>query len=399
MTGWKESDLTTQLGQLTDKAHCVIAIGDGVGAVNAIAENACIGSTLSAFAETHPNVTLILGWTPVAAQGITPQSFRRIIPLMPGWGVRDLLPYPGTSAVPVSMAAIPGLLSGHLRPDVLITRLARRAEGLYFCTEVSWQQALIRAGVPVWAVVDEFAPVASAEPAVSPELLTVIGVAGDRPASVPAKAPQPLHEALADRVLSLIPEGSRLQYGPGQLGSALLQRTGKPLAIDTGLLTDAVVDLDRRGMLVGEPSSTYLFGSSELYEWAEGRSILRGIEHSHDVARLSRGMPFFAVNTAIEIDPWGQINVEGVGDKIVGGIGGHPDYCTAARMHPRGLSIIAVPSRFADRPTMVDALTRPASTPAHDVDVIVTEAGYVDLRTAGWRERRALITELFSRTH
>lgn len=83
------------------------------------------------------------------------------------------------------------------------------------------------------------------------------------------------------------------------------------LAIDTGLLTDAVMDLERRGLLLGEPAATYLFGSAELYRWADGRPILRGIEHSHDVTRLSRGgAPFVAVNTAIEIDPFGQVNVE-----------------------------------------------------------------------------------------
>ncbi|MBN9635549.1 MAG: acetyl-CoA hydrolase, partial [Actinobacteria bacterium] len=79
------------------------------------------------------------------------------------------------------------------------------------------------------------------------------------------------------------------------------------------------------------------------------------------------------------------------------GIGGHPDYCTAARMNRTGLSIIAVPSQFNGRSTLVDALSRPASTPAHDVEVIVTEAGHVDLRSADWAERRRLITDLFAR--
>jgi acyl-CoA hydrolase len=113
------------------------------------------------------------------------------------------------------------------------------------------------------------------------------------------------------------------------------------------------------------------------------------------VTRLSRGAPFVAVNTAIEIDPVGQINVEGVSDKVVGGIGGHPDYCAAARLNPKGLSIIAVPARFNGRSPLVDRLTRPASTPAHDVEVIVTEYCHVDLRTADWSERRLLIRELF----
>ncbi|MDT5165244.1 MAG: hypothetical protein QOC88_2138 [Mycobacterium sp.] len=132
-----------------------------------------------------------------------------------------------------------------------------------------------------------------------------------------------------------------------------------------------------------------------LYSWADGKSILRGIEYTHDLSRLARGQPFVAVNTAIEIDPFGQVNVEGRGEKVVGGIGGHPDYCAAARMTRGGLSIIAVPTTFNGHSPLVDQLSRPASTPAHDVDLIVTESGHADLRGADWSQRRRLITKLF----
>lgn len=392
-------DLAGLLALLPADRGPVIALGDGLGALGCLAgSTATIGAVLSDYAANTADVTLVLGWSPVAPQGISPGSFARIVTLMPGWGVRGLLPHTATCAIPTSLAAIPGLLTGPLRPDVLITRMTRRGDRLHFCTEVSWQQTLVDAGVPVWAVLDDAAPSASAESALPLDAVSVLGRAGDEPACVAPRAPEPLHEELADRVLALIPEGARVQYGPGQLGTALLQRSRAPLSVDTGLLTDAVIDLERRGLLIGEPSATYLFGDRALYDWADGRTILRGIGHSHDITRLSRGRPFFAVNTAIEIDPFGQVNVEGIGDKIVGGIGGHPDYCAAARLHPQGLSIIAVGSGFDGRSTLVETLSRPASTPAHDVEVIVTEAGHVDLRTADWGQRRALIEKLFDRS-
>jgi len=65
-------------------------------------------------------------------------------------------------------------------------------------------------------------------------------------------------------------------------------------------------------------------------------------------------------------------------------------------MSSGGLSIIAVPTRVNGRSPLVEELSRPASTPAYDVDVIVTESGHVDLRTADWSQRRHLITELFA---
>jgi acyl-CoA hydrolase len=45
---------------------------------------------------------------------------------------------------------------------------------------------------------------------------------------------------------------------------------------------------------------------------------------------------------------------------------------------------------------LVDRLSRPASTPAHDIDLIVTESGHADLRGADWAQRQRLITALFT---
>jgi hypothetical protein len=373
----------------------IIAFGDGVGALTGDDNGTAIGATVSAFARDRGDVTLLLGWTPGPLGGVDTTAFERIIALMPGWGVRKVAKGHNAVVLPTTLAAIPGLLAGTARPDLLITRLARREGALQFATEVSWQQALLDEQVPVWALLDEVTPAASAERPIDPQRVTVIGTTTGGPWELAPREPEPIHEAIADRVLPFVPPGARLQYGPGQVGTALLRGARSPLQIDTGLLTDAVVDLDRRGLLCGTPSATYLLGSQLLNDWADGKPILRGLDYSHDRSRLSRGTPFVAVNTAIEIDPFGQINVEGVNDSVVGGIGGHPDYCNAARLSRGGLSIIAVPSRFGERSTFVERLSRPASTPGYDVEIIVTEHGAIDLRSADWEQRRRLITRHF----
>jgi len=385
-------------GALRDAMHpgVTVALGDGVGQLRCLDDGTSIGAALSDAARAVGSVRLVLGWLPEPIDGLDPDAFAEVIALMPGWGVRDLLRSPKARFLPTRLAAIPALLADVLRPDVLVTRLARRDGVLHFGTEVSWQRAVIDSGTRTFGIVDTTAPAASAEPAFDPTTVEVLGTVDGGLARSPERPPEPIHQALADAVLRFIPEGARLQYGPGQLGTALLQQARMPLHIDTGLLTDAVVDLDRRGLLAGTPSSTYLLGSDVLYDWTDGRPILRGIDHTHDLTRLSRGAPLIAVNTAIEIDPSGQINVEGLGEKVFGGIGGHPDYCAAARMSCRGLSIIAVPTRVNGRSPLVERLSRPVSTPAHDVDLIVTEAGYVDLRAADWSQRRTLISGLFA---
>jgi hypothetical protein len=374
-----------------------VALGDGVGALRCVDDGGSVGAALSAAAGEVGSVRLVLGWLPVPVNGLDADAFADVVALMPGWGVRDVLRSPKARFLPTRLAGIPALLAGVLRPDVLLTRVASRDGLLLFGTEVSWQRELIDSGTKTLAVIDTAAPAADAEPGLDPSGVEVLGTVGSGPARVPQREPEPIHDALADAVLQLLPEGARIQYGPGQLGTALLRRAQVPLQIDTGLLTDAVVDLDRRGLLAGTPSATYLLGSDSLYDWADGRPILRGIDYTHDVTRLAHGAPFIAVNTAIEIDQFGQVNVEGVGDKVVGGIGGHPDYCAAGAMSRGGLSIIAVPSKTNGRSPLVERLSRPASTPAYDVDVIVTESGHVDLRAADWSQRRALIAELFTK--
>lgn len=388
----------TFAGALRDRIRpgMTVALGDGAGAVRTLDDGTAVGAALSAAAREVGRIRLVVGWMPVPPAGLDPEAFDEVLVLMPGWGVRDILRYPSARFIPTRLTGIAALLAGPAQPDILLTRLTRRKDLLHFTTEVSWQRSVVDAHAQILAVIDESAPAACAQP-LDPARVVVVGDCTEGPARVASKEPTPVHDALADQVLRWIPEGSRLQYGPGQLGTALLRRSHVPLRIDTGLLTDAVLDLDRRRKLIGTPSATYLLGDDALYRWADGRGVVHGIEFTHDLARLSHGDPFIAVNTAIELDFVGQVNVEGHGEKVVGGIGGHPDYCTAGRLSPTGLSIIAVPSTVNGRSPLVDRLTRPASTSAHDVDVIVTEAGSVDLRCADWPQREALIKGLFNR--
>jgi acyl-CoA hydrolase len=167
-----------------------------------------------------------------------------------------------------------------------------------------------------------------------------------------------------------------------------------PVIIDSGLLPDAVVDLAGRGLLIGEPVATYLAGGPRLCAWADGRPVLRPVQYTHDLGRLSAG-PFIAVNTAVEIDLNGVVNVEGTQNAVLGGIGGHATCAAAAARSIGGLSVIAVTTRHNGKPTLVSQLSRPFSTPSQDVDVVVTERGAADLRGLSRPERHSALTSLW----
>ncbi|OLL76177.1 4-hydroxybutyrate coenzyme A transferase [Pseudonocardia sp. Ae168_Ps1] len=347
-------------------------------------------------------VRLVLGWIPGPAPDLDPAAFVDIRTVVGGPGARALLDSGAAQRVPARLSAVPALLAGPLRPDLLLATVVADADGYRFGAESSWMRGLADDGVPVAAVVSGTAPHAEAGPPL-PDV-TVVGRV-DGPAGLPhvvtAPPPTDADRAIAEQVAALVPVGARIQFGPGRLAGALVAALDVPVHVDSGLLADAVVDLDERGLLLGTPSSTALCGSERLYSWAggPGRSgVVRPIEYTHDLSRLSTDPgPLVALNTALEIDVHGQVNVEGVAGSAAGMIGGHPDFAAAAARGP-GLSVIALPSSHRGGPTLVERLGGPVSTPSHDVDVVVTERGTADLRGLGRDERRRALDVLWSGT-
>jgi len=205
---------------------------------------------------------------------------------------------------------------------------------------------------------------------------------------VPTPRSSPEHLVIGTACAALIPEGASLQIGPGPLGAAVLNAIERPVQIDSGMLVDGVAALALRGLLRGVTMATYLSGTDLLYDWADGQQFLHGTEVTHHPGRLIEAAPFVAVNTALEIDLHGSVNA-------VGGIGGHSDYSAAAATSVGGLSIIATPTHHGDRPLLVQRLSCPPSTASHDVDVVVTERGHVDLRGLDRAERTAALLRLW----
>ncbi|MCK0516758.1 acetyl-CoA hydrolase/transferase C-terminal domain-containing protein [Williamsia sp. DF01-3] len=367
---------------------CTVAVGDGFGTPHTAFEE------LSDAARAVGGVRLLLGWMPKEPVGLDFTAFADVRTVMPGWGLRRAVAAGLAHFVPIRLSQVPALIHNVIRPDVLVASVVPTGDGFTFSNEISWQQAAVDAGAVVAAVTSSAAPTCAAGAPLPTDQVVVIGSTDQPPVDMPAARIDPTTERLAAGVLPQIREGTRLQVGPGALGSYLLTNLTVPVRIDSGLLPDEVVDLDGRGLLLGEPVTTYLAGGQRLRDWADGRPVLHPVEYTHDVSRLSAD-PFVAVNTAVEIDVHGQINVEGTATAVFGGIGGHGDYAAAAASTAGGVSIIAVATTHNDTSTLVSSLSRPVSTPAHDVGIVVTERGSVDLRGLDRTERTAALTRLW----
>jgi acyl-CoA hydrolase len=367
-----------------------IVLADGCGTPR------ILHGPLSRVAKHRRDVRLVLGWMPIPVPDLDPTAFADVRVLAGGPGVRPMIEAGQARVVPCRLSAVPALLTGPLKPNLLVTTLVRGPRGLYLGSETSYVRGLIEAGVPVAGVVSTTSPLADAGEALPASSITVLGETDDSPGEVATPPPAGADEAIAHNVATLIPEGARIQVGPGRLARALVSALQVPVRVDSGLLPEPVVDLAEQGLLLGRPVAAYLCGTKRLYDWANGRRLLHPIEVTHDIGRLSAASasPLIALNAALEIDVDGQVNVEGVGSSAAGMIGGHPDYA-AAGVRGTGLSVIALAATHGKQSTLVERLSRPVTTGSHDVDVVVTDRGIADLRGLDREERSAVLLKLW----
>lgn len=381
-------DLDRELGRLV-RPGSRVALADGCGTPRVL--HGPLGR-----AAAGRDVRLVLGWMPTAAPDLDAAVFADVRVVMGGPGVRAMLDSGQAHLVPARLSAVPSLLAGPLRPDLLVATVVRRPDGLHFGAEVGYLRGLVDASVAVAAVVSTAGPCADAGPPLPTGQVTVMGETDEGPAEIVSAPPTATDDAIARHVAGLVPEGARIQIGPGRLAQAILAAVEVPVRVDSGLLPDPVVDLDERGLLLGDPVAAYLSGTRRLHRWADGRPLLHPVEVTHDIGRLSATgrPPLVALNAALEIDLDGQVNVEGFGRSAVGMIGGHPDFA-AAGARGTGLSVIAVASAHRGRSTLVERIAHPVTTASHDVDVVVTERGVADLRGLDRAERRRALCDLW----
>jgi acyl-CoA hydrolase len=364
----------------------LVAFADGAGAPVGL------GRPLAHAARQVGGVRLLLGWSFRLPVPLDPEAFPDVRAIVGGYGLRRR--FGGhVHYVPARLSAVPALLQSVLRPDVLLAGLRPSAGGLVFGSEVGWARAAVDAGARVLAEVNTGLPAASLEPPLRE--VTVVAETHRPPLTLPLPAADPVSDAIGKAVAGLVPAGASVQFGPGGVGDAALRALEVPVHVDSGIVGDAVVGLEARGLLAGPPLATYLAGTSAVYEWADGRPMIARVEHTHDPRRLS-DTTLLAINTALEIDEVGQVNVEGFAGDVIAGVGGHPDFAGAAVRSADGLSVVALPTVRGGRRTLVERLGAPTSTTRSDVDVVVTELGVADLRGLDDGERRRALRAVWA---
>jgi len=214
-------------------------------------------------------------------------------------------------------------------------------------------------------------------------------------------------QRIGELVAELICDGDCIQTGIGGIPAAILARLGdkNDLGMHGGIIDDGGMHLIRNGNLNGinKPLDTgrhiagMALGSHELIDWlAQSPEVLfRPANYTHEVSVIAQLPQFVSVNSAVEVDLYGQVNAEVVSGRQISGTGGSVDFMRAAKASAGGRSIVAMSatarngaiSRIVPKVELVTALRT-------DVDMVVTEFGVARLKSIPVRARALALIEV-----
>nr|WP_298248982.1 acetyl-CoA hydrolase/transferase family protein [uncultured Halomonas sp.] len=244
---------------------------------------------------------------------------------------------------------------------------------------------------------------------IDPEKIAAIVVTRGRDSPSTVLPPDVDTQKIADHLIAffagevqvgrLTPSLLPLQAGIGTMANAVMSGLAEGpfehLTMYSEVLQDSTFDLLDAGKL------DFASGCSITLSQAYGERIWPHLDRYHDrlVLRpqelsnhpgIVRRLGIIAVNTALEVDIYGNVNSTHVGGtKMMNGIGGSGDFARNAQ-----LSIFVTKSvaKEGDLSSVVPFVSHVDHT-EHDVDVLVTEHGLADLRGLAPRERAVSVIE------
>lgn len=189
------------------------------------------------------------------------------------------------------------------------------------------------------------------------------------------------------------------QSGMGGVANAVLKGivasgfTG--LKMYTEIMADTALEAVHAGV-ISEASATALSCSDRVFniicenlDFYRSRVVVRPLEVTNNGENIAR-QELVAMNTAVEADIYGNINSsQAMGVKMINGIGGSNDFARNAK-----LTIFSTPSTAKDGAiSSIVPMCSHVDNTEHDVDVIITEYGYADLRGLTPKQRVERIIE------
>lgn len=224
---------------------------------------------------------------------------------------------------------------------------------------------------------------------------------------VPFNEPTEEEMAIGNHIAGLVENGATLQTGIGGIPNAALRalRHHKDLGMHSEMFSDGIIELVERGVLTGFKKHShqekivggFCIGSRKLYDFIDDNPLIQMCDVSwvNNTSVIAKNPKVTAINSAIEVDLFGQVCADSIGVRQYSGVGGQMDFIRGAALSEGGKPIIALPSMTRKGISRISPILNQGAsvvtTRAH-VHYIVTEHGVAYLYGKSLKQRaKALI--------
>jgi acyl-CoA hydrolase len=308
------------------------------------------------------------------------------------------------SYVPCRLSLVPRLFRTSLPPDVVVLHTSLPHNGtVSLGTEVNVLPAAVeearRRGGLVIAQMNRAMPYTFGDAVLTLDQVDHTIEVEEQLSSPVMTVPDDASRVIGQRVAARVPDGATVQTGIGAVPDATLHSlTGHHgLAVWSEMFSDGVLALDRAGALddTRPITASFVFGSEELYSWIDRNERVRLLrtEKTNDPAMIRLNDNMVSVNTALQVDLFGQANASRIGRIIYSGFGGQSDFVVGAMHAHGGQSLVTLRSWHpkADCSTIVPLVDEPVTS--FQMMAVVTEQGVAEIAGCDQRTQASNLIE------
>lgn len=328
-----------------------------------------------------------------------------------GHNVRDAVNEGRASFVPIHLSQIESLLeTGRLKVDTALIHVTTPDEHGFCSLGVGVEMTLtvIRYARKVIAQMNPRMPRTLGDSFVHVRKFDKIVFVDDPVCTLTPPPPSEIHKAIANQIAPLIEDGATLQMGIGAIPDAVLPHLTnlKHLGVHTEMFSDGLIPLIEMGVVDGEEKTihkgkivaSFVLGTEKAFSFVDNNPLFEfhPTKYVNDPAVIRQNNKMVSINSAIEVDLYGQVVASCLEGKIYSGFGGQVDFIRGASRSLGGKAIIALPSTARGGKSRIVPTINPrnfVTTSCADVRYIATEWGVVDLFGKDLGERaKALIS-------
>jgi itaconate CoA-transferase len=306
------------------------------------------------------------------------------------------------SYVPINFSNIPRALTEHIRVNTFLVTVSPMDASGHFSlgTNNDYASTVLRHCDRVVVEVNRNMPRVFGDSLVHVSEVQAI-VENHAPlVQVPYKDPDEDSMKIGQCIAEQIPDGATLQLGIGNLPNAvaMLVANRHDLGIHSELFSHALMRLVKSGVANGRKKTlhprkhvfTFAIGDDEVYKFINDNPSMESYASSYvnDIHIIAQHDNMMSVNTAVEVDLYGQVNGEFINGHQYSGSGGQFDFVKGASFSKGGKSFIGL--KAAAKNGTISCIVphvQMATDTRMDVEHIVTEYGCVNLRGRSTRER------------